>query len=301
VDLTVGHIQALLAVDEHGSFARAAGALGLTQSAVSRTIAAPEHRLGGRLIHRGHDGASLTAFGRQVAEHCHAVIGHLRAIDALAQRDDSPQLRVGAVSSALVRLVPIALARLQAEWPELHVLTVQGDDDELADWLTATTIDLAVTTIRIPGIEPVDAITDEFLAALPQHHRLSRTDRVTLADLVTAGVADPGGTCGPLLAAGFAEHGVTWQPDHTVRDVSAVIAMVSAGITAGVVPALAAPRPTPRGVVLLPLHPPLHRTLYIHPQPHNQHAKTLTALLTRTSNQITGPNESRPTEAQIQQ
>ena len=163
VDLTVGHIQALLAVDEHGSFTRAAGALGLTQSAVSRTIAALEHRLGGRLIHRGLDGASLTALGRQVAE-----------------------------------------------------------------------------------------------------------------------------------------HGVTWQPDHTVRDVSTVIAMVSAGITAGVVPALAAPLPTPRGVVLLPLHPPLHRTLYIHPQPHNQHVKTLTALLTRTSNQITGPNES-PTEAKIQQ
>ena len=85
MDLTVGHIQALLAVDEHGSFTRAAGALGLTQSAVSRTIAALEHRLCGRLIHRGPDGASLTALGRQVAEHSHAVIGHLRAIEALAQ------------------------------------------------------------------------------------------------------------------------------------------------------------------------------------------------------------------------
>jgi DNA-binding transcriptional LysR family regulator len=294
VDLTIGHIRAALAVDEHGSFTRAAAALGLTQSAVSRTIATVERRLGGRLIQRSPGGAALTALGRQVAEHGHAVIGHLRAIETLAQRNDgSPRLRVGAVSSALTRLVPAALAHLRAEWPELDVLTVHGDDDELAVWLAATTIDLAVTTARIPAAAPVAEFTDEFLAALPSHHKLSRTGRVALADLVSAGVADPGGTCGPLLAARCAEHGVAWQPDHTVRDVPTVIAMVAAGITAGVIPALAAPEPIPRGVALLPLQPPLHRTLYIHHQPGNQHAEALTALLARTCGDITGPDRNR--------
>lgn len=279
MDLTVGHIQALLAVDEHGGFTRAAGALGLTQSAVSRAVAALEHRLGGRLIHRGPGGASLTALGRQVAEHGHAIAGQLRAIEDLARRDDSPGLRVGAVASALVGLVPAALDRLRAEWPELDVLTVQGDDDELTGWLAEATIDLAVTTTPVPGLEPAGVLADEFLAALPRHHRLSGADRITLADLAAAGVADPGGTCGPLLADGFAEHGVRWRPDHTVRDVGTVIAMVSAGITAGVVPALAAPRPAPRGVALLRLDPPLHRTLYVHSRPENPHADTLAALL----------------------
>lgn len=84
-----------------------------------------------------------------------------------------------------------------------------------------------------------------------------------LAGLVAAGVADPGGTCGPLLAEGFAAHGVEWRPAHVVRDVPTVLAMAEAGITAGVVPAIAAPRPASPNVVLLPLDPPLHRTIRI--------------------------------------
>ncbi|WP_236051369.1 LysR family transcriptional regulator substrate-binding protein [Nonomuraea cypriaca] len=104
---------------------------------------------------------------------------------------------------------------------------------------------------------------DEFLAVVPRRHPLAGRDRAGLAELVEAGVADPGGTCGPLLAEGFEAHGVEWRPAHVVRDVATVLAMADAGITAGVVPAIAAPRPAPPGVVLLPLDPPLHRTVYI--------------------------------------
>jgi DNA-binding transcriptional LysR family regulator len=118
----------------------------VTQSAVSRAIAALERRLGGPLVHRGPDGASLTALGRQVAEHARAVIEHLHTIETLGRNQDAPQLRVGAVASALVRLVPDALARLRRDWPAGRVLTVHGEDDELAAWLAADTIDLAVTT-----------------------------------------------------------------------------------------------------------------------------------------------------------
>ncbi|GAA1993633.1 LysR substrate-binding domain-containing protein [Amycolatopsis minnesotensis] len=94
-----------------------------------------------------------------------------------------------------------------------------------------------------------------------------------------AGVADPGGTCGPLRTGVFAGLGVTWAPDHTVRDVSTVFAMVAAGITAGVVPALAVPRPEPDGVVLRPLDPPLHRTPHVHADRRNPCARKLAALL----------------------
>jgi DNA-binding transcriptional LysR family regulator len=289
VQVTVGQMEALISLDEHGNFTRAGSALGLTQSAVSRAIAALERRLGGPLVHRGPDGASLTALGRQVAEHARAVIEHLHTIETLGRNQDAPQLRVGAVASALVRLVPDALARLRRDWPAGRVLTVHGEDDELAAWLAADTIDLAVTTRPREEADSCAAaeaqleLTDEFLAVLPRHHPLTRGDRVGLAELMNAGVADPGGTCGPLLAAGFAAHGVLWRPDHVVRDVSTVLAMAAAGITAGVVPALAAPRLTPPGVTLLPLDPPLHRTLYVRHHNRHQHIETLAELLATCS------------------
>lgn len=283
MDFTVTHVQAVLAIDEYGSFTRAAEALGLTQSGVSRTIKTLEAKLGEQLVVRGPNGATLTALGQKVAEHGQAVVDHLRAIEALAESHHSPQLRVGAVASALVRLVPDAVAQLRHDWPGSQIITVQGDDDELADWLDDDTIDLAVTTQ--PGAGPASPeraqveLADEFLAVLPRNHRLTHRGRVGLAELVAAGVADPGGTCGPLLAASFAAQGVAWRPDHVVRDVSTVIAMAAAGITAGVVPALAAPRNSPAGVALLPLEPRLHRTLYIRYPPAHDHAAKLAAAL----------------------
>jgi DNA-binding transcriptional LysR family regulator len=127
---------------------------------------------------------------------------HLHAIESLARRETAPQLRVSAVASALVRLVPHALARFHRDWPASRLLTVQGDDDELAAWLEADTIDLAVTTQPFgdqgdTASEVQVELTDQFLAVLPRHHPLSRGDRVGLAKLMNAGVADPGGTCGP--------------------------------------------------------------------------------------------------------
>ncbi|MEU6720479.1 LysR family transcriptional regulator [Nonomuraea sp. NPDC046802] len=275
MDIAVGHLEALLALEEHGSFTRAGQALGLTQSAVSRAIAALEHRLGAAVVHRGPSGATLTSVGHEVAAHARAVLEHLRAIEALRGRQ--PRLRVGAVASALVRFVPEAAARLG---PDRPALVVQGEDDELAAWLADETIDLAVTTTPCAGGEEETAITDEFLAVLPRRHPLARRDRVGLADLVAAGVADPGGTCGPLLAAGYAAHGVEWRPAHVVRDVPTVLAMAEAEITAGVVPAIAAPRPAPPGVVLLPLDPPLHRTVYLRHRPGDRQAALLARRLT---------------------
>jgi hypothetical protein len=59
--------------------------------------------------------------------------------------------------------------------------------------------------------------------------------------------------------------------------------MVAAGITAGVVPALAAPRPVPSRVVLLPLDPPLRRTLFVHYEPTHQLSAALAAALARAA------------------
>ncbi|WP_406639904.1 LysR family transcriptional regulator [Amycolatopsis sp. WGS_07] len=260
MDVTVAQLEALLAVGEHGSFTRAGQALGRTQSAVSRAIAALESALGGPVVHR--DEVGFTELGRTVATHASAVLDGLRTINELAAEVRAPSLRVGAVASALVRFVPTAVQRWQRDSPRSQVLTLQGEDDELLAWLADGTIDLAVTTQ--PGPDSQCVLEDEFLAVVPKDHPASRQDRVRLAELIRLGVADPGGTCGPALAEGFAAHGVEWRPDHVVRDVGTVVAMAAAGITAGVAPAMALPEPLPPAVAVRPLEPRLSRRVYLH-------------------------------------
>ena len=64
----LGGITTLSAVVESGSFVKAAKALGVTQSAVSRAISKLEVRIGIRLFHRTTRTVKLTAEGRQFYE-----------------------------------------------------------------------------------------------------------------------------------------------------------------------------------------------------------------------------------------
>src|SRR5688572_32083104 len=60
-------------VAERGTLTAAATALGYTQSAVSRQIAALERAAGASLLERRHDGVRLTAAGRLVLRHAAVV------------------------------------------------------------------------------------------------------------------------------------------------------------------------------------------------------------------------------------
>src|SRR4029450_2559578 len=69
------HFLALEAVSREGSFGKAAGALGYTQSAVSQQIAALERIVGQRLVERpgGPKPVSLTEAGRLLLKHADAI------------------------------------------------------------------------------------------------------------------------------------------------------------------------------------------------------------------------------------
>jgi len=91
--------QAFLEVSEEGSFSRAADALGLTPSAVSKQIRALEDRLGVRLFHRTTRRVSLTDAGRAFRERIESVVQEVdEAEQAVAQLQAEPRglLRVGA-------------------------------------------------------------------------------------------------------------------------------------------------------------------------------------------------------------
>jgi DNA-binding transcriptional LysR family regulator len=85
-------VSVLAAVVEGGSFVRAAEALGLTQSAVSRAVARLESRIGVRLLHRTTRSVTLTPEGR----HLYEEIGPL-----MAEIGDAVTLASG--SKAVVR------------------------------------------------------------------------------------------------------------------------------------------------------------------------------------------------------
>src|SRR5437868_13585139 len=86
------HLIALEAVSREGSFGRAAGRLGYTQSAVSQQIAMLERIVGERLVERpgGPRPISLTEAGELLLRHAQSIVSRLEAAHA-----DLAALRAG--------------------------------------------------------------------------------------------------------------------------------------------------------------------------------------------------------------
>lgn len=109
---------------EAGSFIRAAERLHLTRSAVGKTIARLEERLGVRLFQRNTRSQSLTAEGRAYYERCLRALEELEQAQAQVgdgQREPAGQVRISApVLFGRLRLAPV-LVELARRWPQLEI------------------------------------------------------------------------------------------------------------------------------------------------------------------------------------
>jgi DNA-binding transcriptional LysR family regulator len=113
-----------LEVSQEGSFSRAADALGLTPSAVSKQIRALEDRLGARLLNRTTRRVSLTDAGQAFRERIEAVVAEVdEAEQAVAQLQAEPRgvLRVGAPMDFGRAHLANAIAHFATAHPSLEV------------------------------------------------------------------------------------------------------------------------------------------------------------------------------------
>ena len=104
VDLPVQvrHIQYVIAAADHGSFRRAAAALGIQESAISRRIRELEERLGTAFFIRSPSGVALTHAGKQFVQRGRKAlleIGLARAEASAIGRGEDGHVRIGIFSS----------------------------------------------------------------------------------------------------------------------------------------------------------------------------------------------------------
>jgi DNA-binding transcriptional LysR family regulator len=152
-DFSPTGLRVLREVARAGSFSAAADALGYTQSAVSRQVAALEAVAGRRLFERGRHGVALTAAGARLLPRAVLVIDELdTARRELAGEDVAAgPVRLGAFATAAAGLVPKAIASLP---PKLTITLREGTTPALTRALRAGTLDMAILALSPPFRAP---------------------------------------------------------------------------------------------------------------------------------------------------
>lgn len=261
-DLSLRHLLALLAVHEEGSYRRAAAATGYSQAAITQQVAALERALGAPVFdrHPGPRPVTLTAVGREVLAAAQDLLARADLLDARvdALRDGRwGRLTIGTFQSVSSTLLPVVLAEVRRDEPEVQVGVVQSEDnDELVDGLLSGRLDVTflVGPVADARLTIHEVFRDPFIALLPTTDRRKQVRLAELRDVPLVGHENC--VCHEMVEAGLRTAGVA--PSYVFRsnDNVAVQAMVRAGIGAAVMPMLAinAADPTTR---VVPLEPPL--------------------------------------------
>jgi DNA-binding transcriptional LysR family regulator len=263
-DVDLRHLAALQAVVEHGSFARAAAALGFTQSAVSQQIAALERAVGMPVFDRpkGPRPAELTPAGELLLGHARRM---LAAVDVAASELDqlrrgvTGRLVIGTFQSVSAEILPGVVGRMRAEAPTVDIALLETDDQlALLDGVLTDELDLAFT-VDLEGDDRVESVRlgyDPFVVIVRAGDAPGPV--ATPADISDTPLIGqpPSNVCQTLIDRRLVELGV--RPDYVFRSIDnqAVQGMVRSGMGRAVMPLLAVDADDP-GIEVLPLEPPM--------------------------------------------
>jgi DNA-binding transcriptional LysR family regulator len=258
-ELTLVGLRVVREVAAQGSFTAAADALGYTQSAVSRQVAAMERAAGSPLFERLARGVRPTAAGRILLRHAAVALERTdaAALELRGLRDRlEGRLAVGAFPTALGVLVPRAVAALGREHPGIVVTLREGSTPTHLRRVRAGRLEVVVVALSDDELrETTDLRTDllvvgRTLVAVPAAHRLAMRGTVAVEELEDeAWVVGAGGPGDPLFTTWPGLRG-TPKVAFAVRDWPARLGLVAAGLGISIVPSIAAAT-IPDGVALV--------------------------------------------------
>lgn len=261
--VNLAQLRAFVAVLDEGGFSAAADSLGVSQSAVSHSIATLERALKAPVLLR-QGGPRPTAFGLQILGHARAAVAATVAIDDLVTRRGgapSGTIRLAAPPSVCQGLLPGMLSRWKADFPKVEITLFEGEDDEVADWLADSTVELAVL-VDPPLGGGVVLGTDAFHALLRRDHPLAEEAHISVADLEEDPFLLSCGGCEPYIREIFRQGRVPFAPTHRIREMGTLLAMVRSGVGVSLVPGLTAAMLDTR-LVLIPLDQQVTRKLVL--------------------------------------
>ena len=246
-DMELRHLQALVAVAEHGSFSAAADALGTVQSNISAHVARLEREVGAVLVDRG--AGRLTPEGDLVVARAYRVVGELEALtaDLSAMRQEVVGfVRSGMIGTTARWLAPLLLDQLGAHHPKLRLMIAEGTATLLEPQLAAGRLDLAVITLPLAGRDVVSEplFEEDLVLVVPEDDDpTAGATRVELADLARLSLLlpAPGSAFRAEIDAATKPAGVELRPRAELDGVRLIATLTFEGYGPAVLPATAVP------------------------------------------------------------
>ena len=257
-------LKTLVAIADFGSFASAADAIGLTQSAISLQIKGLEQEIGAEIFDRRHRPPLLNDKGRTLVEQARKV---LKLCDDISSQGANAPLEgvltFGAVATSIASILPPALAMMRQRHPKLNIRVTSGLSAELAAATRTGQLDAAIVSEPVQLADGLKAnhITREPLLVIAPPDVPGTTDK-ELLEATSYIQFSPQAWAGQYIDRCISDRKIRVKRGMEIDSLDAVTRMVSFGLGVSIVPVPHTESAMLDRLKCLPFgDPPLYRTL----------------------------------------
>lgn len=257
-----------LALTQELNFQRAANLANISQPTLSQQIKKLEDELGSPLFERSHHQVRLTKAGQKFLPHAQTAVDTLKK--ALAEikegsGDTAGTISLGVIPTICPYLVPSILKSLKNNFPEIRISLYEETTSVLIEKLKQGKLDLGILALPIQekGLVEKKLLDEEYLAALPVSHPLSKKKFIQRKDIVKEKIITlQEGHCFSQQALDYCN--LTRRDEQVIFQGSSLVsAMKLAELGEGItfVPQMAADKKSYPGLKFAPFSPPAKRSV----------------------------------------
>ena len=242
-------VEAFVAIADAGGFGKAAGALHLTQTALTRRLQNLESALGLKLIERTTRSIALTQTGQAFLPRARRLLADLAA--ALTEIRETGKARRGDVSIACVptagvQYLPRIIQDYAARYPDNRIKILDHASSRVADAVLRREAEFGIhiAGTHHPELHSVPLLTDRYVVICRADHALAARKRVGWKQLKQHRLifTGEGSSNRPVLEHALSEAALELKAYYEVQRSSTAVGLVAAGVGIAVVPRLAMQR-----------------------------------------------------------
>jgi DNA-binding transcriptional LysR family regulator len=244
----------------HGTMTRAAELLGISQPAISSTIANLEHETGLKLFVRKGGRLQPTPEARLFfveAERALEAVEKTNRIAKEIRTGKRGHLAIAAYASISINLLPRLMAEFAKERPGLELKIITRNSQSVRELMSTQQFDLAIAELPLDyPTSNMEVISYECQCMVPIGHPLAELEVITPADLdgvpfVTLFKGDP---IYQQLAMAFSAYGSSWNVVAETEFFSTACELVCSGMGVGIIDPVVS-LPFTRNLLLKPFSP----------------------------------------------
>jgi DNA-binding transcriptional LysR family regulator len=172
--MLLAQIEGFVEIARQGNMRRAAGALSISQPALTARLQALEAELGASLFRRTHTGMVLTPAGRAFLPHADRAMDAIRSGGSLVRELEHGvigELALAVAPAVSAYVLPEILVRFTQRHPDVRLLVRTGHSEEIVDLVARGEVELGIVRqLRDARVRSRPLYEDELLlVARPDH------------------------------------------------------------------------------------------------------------------------------------